>query len=86
MPFVHVGFGHWLNPDRVVAIIAQPRSNPVLRMIQARREAGMLLDLTSGRRTLGVVVTDTNQVVLVALQPETVAARAQGRDGGLDEH
>ena len=85
MPFVHVGFGNWLNPDRVVAIVV-PQSAPTIRMLRQAREKGNLVDMTAGRRTLGVVVTDANQVILVALQPETVAARAQGRDGGLDEH
>lgn len=59
-------------------MVAQPRSNPILRMVQAGREAGTLMDLTAGHRIKGVVITDTNQVILVALQPETVAARVRG--------
>ena len=78
MKYVHVGFGNWLNPERIVAI-AVPQSAPILRMLRDARAKGNVVDLTAGRRTLGVVVTDT-QVVLVALQPETVAARAQGRE------
>ena len=77
MPFVHVGFGNWLNPDRVVAIVV-PQSAPTIRMLRQAREKGNVVDMTAGRRTKGVVVTDTNQVILVALQPETVAARSQG--------
>ena len=77
MPFVHVGFGNFLNPDRVVAIVV-PQSAPTIRMLRQAREKGNVVDMTAGRRTKGVVVTDTNQVILVALQPETVAARSQG--------
>lgn len=75
--FTHVGFGNWLNPERIVAI-AVPQSAPILRMLRQAREKGNVVDLTAGRRTLGVVVTDT-QVVLVALHPGTVAARVNGR-------
>lgn len=80
MPYVHVGCGNWLNPGRVIAI-AVPHSAPILRMLWDARGKGQVVDLTAGRRALGVVVTDTNQVLLVALQPETVAARAQGGVG-----
>lgn len=77
MPFVHVGFGNFVQPGRVVAM-ALTNAAPIRRMVQDAREKGALVDLTSGRRTKGVLVTDTGQVILVGLMPETLVARTQG--------
>lgn len=35
----------------------------------------MLVDATYGRRTRAVIITDSDHVILSALQPETVANR-----------
>ncbi len=39
-----------------------------------------LIDATRGRRTRAVVVTDSGHVLLVPVQPETVARRLAGTD------
>lgn len=74
MKLVNIGFGNMVSAGRLVAIIS-PESAPVKRMIQDARETGRLVDATYGRRTRAVIVTDSDHVVLSAIQPETVANR-----------
>jgi regulator of extracellular matrix RemA (YlzA/DUF370 family) len=70
----HIGFGNFLFKDRVIAILP-PNSAPTKRMIHERRSAGLLIDMTSGRRTKAVLVMDSGHIVLAAIAPETLAGR-----------
>ena len=47
---IHVGFGNILAINKVVAMVP-PSSAPTKRMVQKCKSKGMLIDLTSGRRT-----------------------------------
>ena len=78
---VNIGFGNIVSGGRVIAIVS-PESAPVKRIIQEAREGGRLIDATCGRRTRAVVITDSDHVILSAIQPETVANRL---DAKLDE-
>ncbi len=60
-----------------------PESAPIKRIIQEAREKGMLIDATYGRRTRAVIITDSDHVVLSAIQPETVSHRLE--DNKKDE-
>jgi len=78
---VHVGFGNILAVNRVIAIVS-PNSAPTKRAIQEGRNRGLLIDMTNGRRTKAVIVTDSGHIILAALAPETIAGRLQlTRDG-----
>jgi regulator of extracellular matrix RemA (YlzA/DUF370 family) len=78
---VHIGFGNILAMSRVIAI-ASPNSAPTKRTIHEGRNNGMVIDMTSGRRTKAVIFTDSGHIVLGALAPETIASRLQsGRTG-----
>lgn len=79
MKLVNIGFGNMIAVDRLTAVITAD-SAPVKRMIQDAREAGHLIDATCGRRTRAVIVTDSGQIVLSAIQPETIAGRLNGKD------
>jgi regulator of extracellular matrix RemA (YlzA/DUF370 family) len=80
---VHVGFGNILAMDKVLAIVS-PGSAPIKRMIQAGKSKGLLIDLTSGRKTKAVIIMDSGHIVLVALNAETIASRvAASRSGGV---
>lgn len=52
-------------------------------IIQDAKERGSLIDATYGRRTRAVIVTDSDHVILSAVQPETVANRLNDRDEDL---
>jgi regulator of extracellular matrix RemA (YlzA/DUF370 family) len=83
--FINIGFGNMVAAGRIVAIVS-PESAPVKRVVQEARDDGTLIDATYGRRTRSVIITDSDHVVLSAVQPETVAHRLTSRtDPVLDE-
>ncbi|KFD42362.1 hypothetical protein HX99_06930 [Peptococcaceae bacterium SCADC1_2_3] len=71
---INIGFGNIVSANRIVAIVS-PESAPIKRVINEARERGMLVDATYGRRTRAVIVTDSDHIILSAVQPETVAHR-----------
>jgi len=72
--FVNIGFGNIVAANRMIAIVS-PESAPIKRIVQEARDRGMLIDATYGRRTRAVIITDSDHVILSAVQPETVAQR-----------
>ena len=79
MKLINIGFGNMVSSARLVAIVS-PESAPIKRMVQEARDRGVLVDATYGRRTRAVLVTDSDHIILSALQPETVAGRLGGRE------
>lgn len=71
---INIGFGNIVSGNRVIAMVS-PESAPIKRIITEARERGMLIDATYGRRTRAVIITDSDHVILSAVQPETVAHR-----------
>lgn len=71
---INIGFGNVVNSNKIIAII-NPDSAPVKRMIQNAKDAGMAIDATQGRRTKSVIIMENQQIVLSALQPETLTSR-----------
>lgn len=74
MKLINIGFGNMVNAGRLVAIVS-PGSAPIKRIVQDARDSGRLIDATYGRRTRAVLITDSDHVILSAVQPETVANR-----------
>ena len=74
MKLINIGFGNMVSANRLVAIVS-PESAPIKRIIQDARDKGSLNDATYGRRTRAVIITDSDHVILSAVQPETVANR-----------
>lgn len=80
---IHIGFGNILAVNRVIAIVS-PKSAPTKRLIQEGKAKGLLVDMTSGRKTKAVLVTDSGHLILAALTPETIAGRVNAsREGHL---
>jgi len=77
---IHIGFGHLVAMNRVVAIVA-PESAPLKRVMKDARDQGTLIDATSGRRTKSLLYLDNGMVLAAALGPETIAGRLGGRHG-----
>ncbi len=71
---INIGFGNVVSGDRVIAIV-NPESSPVKRMKEEAKAAGKLIDATYGRKTRAILITDSNHVILSAIQPETIAQR-----------
>jgi hypothetical protein len=74
---IHIGFGTMLNANKILAILP-PESAPVKRMVQQGKDDRNVVDATQGRKTKSVILMDNNRLVLSALTPETLLARAEG--------
>lgn len=82
MKLINIGFGNIVSAERLVAMVS-PESAPIKRIIQEARDNGMLIDATYGRRTRSVIVTDSEHVILSAVQTETLANRLNDKDDSL---
>lgn len=71
---VNIGFGNVVSFARVIAIIT-PGSSPMKRVREEAGERGKLIDATQGRKTRSIIVTDSDHVILSALQVETITQR-----------
>lgn len=71
---LNVGFGNMVMASRVVAIIT-PGSAPTKRLKEEAKEARKLIDVTQGRKTRSIIITDSDHVVLSAVEATTVANR-----------
>ncbi len=71
---VHIGFNNIIAMNRVIAI-ASPNSAPTKRTVQEVKNKGLLIDMTNGRRTKAVIITDSGHIILSALAPETITSR-----------
>lgn len=76
MKLVNIGFGNMVCIDRVIAIVV-PESAPIKRIVSESKDRGLCIDATYGRKTRTVLITDTDHVILSALQPETVRRRVE---------
>ena len=74
LKLLNIGFDNVVVVERIVALVT-PSSSPIKRLKEIAKKNGKLIDATSGRRTRSVIITDTNHVVLSALQPETITQR-----------
>ncbi len=84
MKFINVGFGNMVAADRVVAL-ANPDSAPIKRLIQDSKDDGRAIDVTCGRRTRAVIITDSDHVILSAIQAETITNRLSYDEETADE-
>ena len=74
MRFINIGFGNMVSVDRIVTIVS-PDSAPIKRLVQDAKDNGRVIDVSCGRRTRSVIVTDSEHVILSAVQSETIANR-----------
>lgn len=73
---LNLGFGNFVIAARVVAVV-NPASSPMRRLREDAKQAGKLIDATQGRKTRSLVITDSNHVILSAVQAETMRQRLQ---------
>ena len=74
---VNVGFGNMTNKDRIIAVVS-PETAPIKRLVQDAKDSGRAIDVTCGRRTRSVIITDSDHVILSAIQCETISNRITG--------
>ncbi|MCX5888102.1 MAG: DUF370 domain-containing protein [Deltaproteobacteria bacterium] len=81
---VHIGYGNFLNWNRVVAILA-PETAPAKRLRAEAVASGRLLIANAGRRTKAVIITDSNHVILAALAATVLRERLVAEAGGSEK-
>ena len=84
MKFINIGFGNMVSVGRIVAI-ASPESAPIKRLVQDAKEDGRVIDVSCGRRTRAVIITDSEHVILSAIQTETITNRLSGDETAIDD-
>lgn len=84
MRFINIGFGNMVSVGRIVAI-AGPDSAPIKRLVQDAKEENRVIDVSCGRRTRAVIITDSDHVILSAIQAETITNRLANDDNSSDE-
>ena len=76
MKFINAGYSNLIASERIV-LVAAPDSAPVKRLMQDAKDDGRAIDLTCGKKTKSVKLTDTEHVILSALPPEKIVGRAE---------
>lgn len=74
--FINIGFDNVIAKGRIIAIVS-PQAAPIKRIKEESRRRNKLIDATSGRRTRSVIVTDSDHIVLSAIQPDTITQRME---------
>lgn len=75
---VNIGYGNMVMASKVVAVLS-PESAPMRRLKEDAKERKTLLDATQGRKTRAIIITDSDHVILSAVQVETLTQRFSGR-------
>jgi len=84
MKFINIGFGNMIAVDRIVALVC-PGSAPINRIIKDAKDAGRVIDASCGSRTRSVIITDSEHIILSAVQPKTIANRLESDDAGDED-
>lgn len=71
---LNIGFGNTVVAEKVVAILT-PNSSPMKRLKDEAKNENRLLDVTHGRKTRAVIVTESNHIILSSIQAETISQR-----------
>ena len=74
MKFINIGFGNMVSAGRIVAI-AGPDSAPIKKLVRDAKDDDRVIDVSCGRRTRAVIITDSDHVILSAIQAETITNR-----------
>ena len=79
MRFISAGYGNMIAAERVIAAIGADTS-PIKRLIQDAKETGRAIDVTCGKKTKTVIITDSDHIILSSVATETITARLNGEE------
>ena len=74
MKFINIGYGSMVSSDRIIAVCS-PESAPVKRMVSDAKDTGRVIDVTCGKKTKAVIITDSDHIILSALTPDSISER-----------
>lgn len=75
---VNIGFGNVVSAGRVVAVV-NPGSSPIKKLREEARQRGKLIDATEGKKIRSIIITDSDHIILSAIQVETIVQRISGQ-------
>jgi regulator of extracellular matrix RemA (YlzA/DUF370 family) len=84
MKLINIGFGSMVAAGRILAIV-DPDSAPIKRVVQEAKDRGMLIDASYGRKTKGVILMDTDHVILSSLTPEILSTRMTEKEASRED-
>ncbi|MFP4083814.1 MAG: DUF370 domain-containing protein [Desulfonatronovibrio sp.] len=84
LKILNIGFGNSVVSSRVIAIV-NPGSSPMRRLREDARTGNRLIDATQGRKTRSLIITDSNHVILSAIQAETMVNRLENLEARSDD-
>lgn len=73
---INIGFGNIVMAERIVAIV-NPDSAPSKRLRDDAKLQNRLIDATLGKKTKTLIITDSNHIIMSAINPETISARIE---------
>lgn len=73
MKLLPLGGGNFLNTQRLVALVS-PDSLPIRRLMQDAKNDGMLIDVSCGKKTRSVLITDSGHILCCAEETDTLQA------------
>lgn len=76
MKVVSLGYDNGIVAARIVAV-ANASAAPMRRLKEEARKNQRLVDVTNGRRTRAIVVTDSGHIFLSSIQPQTLTQRIE---------
>ena len=79
MKFISIGYGNMVATERIVTLVT-PESAPIKRLVIDGKASGSVIDVSCGRKTRSVLITDCGNIILSSLQCETVSQRLNGAD------
>ena len=79
MRLIDIGFGNTVNADRVVCVVS-PDSLPVRRLVQDAKNINRVIDVTCGKKTKAVMVTDSEHIILSADGVDELLERFNSND------
>ncbi|MBO5785938.1 MAG: DUF370 domain-containing protein, partial [Clostridia bacterium] len=62
MKLIDAGFGNFVNCERVISVVST-ESLPVRRLVQDAKNAGRLIDVSCGKKTKSVIITDSDHII-----------------------
>ena len=71
---INIGFGNSVVAGRIIAVV-NPKSSPMKKLRDEARDQKKIIDVTEGRRTRSIIITDSNHIILSSVQPETLTQR-----------
>jgi len=79
---LNIGFDGAVVAEKIVAIIP-PASSPMKRLKDDAKAEGRLIDVTHGRKTRAIIITESNHIILSAIQAETLSNRFEALMGTM---